>query len=160
MKNVEELWDCIYLQLQMREVKWKVLMKTEKGPSFSLHNFFSPLFSLNFFFRKNMCFPNTSLPKNWGGTKDLLSSPTTQIPSYQMDTTDSITAFSHLLQPPDFSHYVEIDPTGRYGRVLFSLFLSNYLPNSPSFLFSSFLFCLQYNEILGKGASKTVYEPI
>ncbi|KGN66804.1 probable serine/threonine-protein kinase WNK9 isoform X2 [Cucumis sativus] len=47
-----------------------------------------------------------------------------------MDTTDSITAFSHLLQPPDFSHYVEIDPTGRYGR---------------------------YDEILGKGASKTVY---
>ncbi|KAK4379051.1 hypothetical protein RND71_000913 [Anisodus tanguticus] len=32
---------------------------------------------------------------------------------------------------PEFSEYVEVDPTGRYGR---------------------------YNEILGKGASKTVYE--
>ncbi|KAG6588353.1 putative serine/threonine-protein kinase WNK1 [Cucurbita argyrosperma subsp. argyrosperma] len=47
-----------------------------------------------------------------------------------METIDSITGFSNLLQPPDFSQYVEIDPTGRYGR---------------------------YNEILGKGASKTVY---
>ncbi|XP_011032469.1 PREDICTED: probable serine/threonine-protein kinase WNK9 [Populus euphratica] len=36
---------------------------------------------------------------------------------------------SHL-EPPDYSEFVEVDPTGRYGR---------------------------YNEILGKGASKTVY---
>ncbi|KAL3537865.1 hypothetical protein ACH5RR_001231 [Cinchona calisaya] len=33
-------------------------------------------------------------------------------------------------EPPDYSEFVEVDPTGRYGR---------------------------YNEILGKGASKTVY---
>ncbi|KAG6750612.1 hypothetical protein POTOM_045117 [Populus tomentosa] len=36
---------------------------------------------------------------------------------------------SHL-EPPDYSEFVEVDPTGRYGR---------------------------YNEILGRGASKTVY---
>ncbi|XP_038880703.1 probable serine/threonine-protein kinase WNK9 isoform X2 [Benincasa hispida] len=47
-----------------------------------------------------------------------------------MDKTDSISGFSDLVQLPDFSQYVEIDPTGRYGR---------------------------YNEILGKGASKIVY---
>ncbi|KAF5740539.1 hypothetical protein HS088_TW11G00610 [Tripterygium wilfordii] len=37
---------------------------------------------------------------------------------------------AHLEEPDDYSVFVEVDPTGRYGR---------------------------YNEILGKGASKTVY---
>lgn len=72
-----------------------------------------------------------------------------------MDTTGTV-----LEQ--DCSEFVELDPTGRYGRVnTYSCFL--YLvfviciDLLDSFLSSMFSVFLQYNEILGKGASKTVY---
>lgn len=65
------------------------------------------------------------------------------------------------LLEPDYSdsEFVEVDPTGRYGRVTKPLSLSHFLcvlclKFDPFYLF----FWLQYNEILGKGASKTVYE--
>ncbi|KAH9614632.1 hypothetical protein KSS87_003816 [Heliosperma pusillum] len=59
--------------------------------------------------------------------------------------------------------FVEVDPTGRYGRV--SNFIDSFLANHFQFycplyfelnvlLFGGFF---QYNEILGKGASKIVY---
>lgn len=59
------------------------------------------------------------------------------------------------------SEFAEVDPTGRYGRVTILSFFSSfcfffsYYPFSFS---SRFFLWLQYNEILGKGASKTVYE--
>lgn len=65
------------------------------------------------------------------------------------------------------SEFVEVDPTGRYGRVYIYTILTFY--SSPLFaslnshhmffvLILSFEFhVLQYNEILGKGASKIVY---
>ena len=63
---------------------------------------------------------------------------------------------AHLEQ--DYSEFVEVDPTGRYGRVkplslVLSISLYCYLLLSLNFRFLCFL---QYNEILGKGASKTV----
>ena len=63
---------------------------------------------------------------------------------------------------PDYSEFVEVDPTGRYGRVIskFSCFFLT-LILFFLFFFSSFSIdsvILQYNEILGKGSSKTVYE--
>lgn len=64
---------------------------------------------------------------------------------------------------PDDSEFVEVDPTGRYGRVwtkiLFfytGLLCAGVLVVWVDFFFLSYL--MQYNEILGKGASKTVYE--
>ncbi|CAN1807843.1 Serine/threonine-protein kinase WNK1 [Linum perenne] len=74
---------------------------------------------------------------------------------------------SHQLDSSDrLPQFVEVDPTGRYRRV-------NYLNTLPSVSFPPacicftifrgflFFFCflwLQYNEILGKGASKIVYK--
>lgn len=64
---------------------------------------------------------------------------------------------------PDFSEFVEVDPTGRYGRVsnnslsLLFLGVSNSVISAWNLILNWFLFWLQYNEILGKGASKTVY---
>lgn len=66
---------------------------------------------------------------------------------------------------PEISEFVEVDPTGRYGRVCsLSLFVCvkvRFFHSNEvlSLMFCSFLvFLMQYNEILGKGASKTVYE--
>lgn len=60
------------------------------------------------------------------------------------------------------SEFVEVDPSGRYGRVS-SLLSIKYIYAFT--MVSSQLECnfclillLQYNEILGKGASKTVYD--
>lgn len=61
---------------------------------------------------------------------------------------------------PDCSDFVEVDPTGRYGRVIFLVFLC-WVSLFSHFQFTRCCllnFILQYNEILGKGASKTVYE--
>jgi hypothetical protein len=57
------------------------------------------------------------------------------------------------------SEFVEVDPTGRYGRVYIS---SSHIFNFSLswfwlFQFDDFFLFFQYNEILGKGASKTVY---
>lgn len=64
---------------------------------------------------------------------------------------------------PDCSEFVEVDPTGRYGRVL-TICLSLYISLRLMFHFLFWViyffivfWLLQYNEILGKGASKTVY---
>jgi hypothetical protein len=68
---------------------------------------------------------------------------------------------SHL-EPPDYSEFVEVDPTGRYGRVHLSLSLCACVFLLWNELWVWFwgllLFFLQYNEILGRGASKIVYE--
>ena len=73
---------------------------------------------------------------------------------------------THLEPDDSSSEFVEVDPTGRYGRVHPSLSLSIYLTmwiflsfvNIFEFLNLGVLCFLQYNEILGKGASKIVYE--
>lgn len=66
---------------------------------------------------------------------------------------------THLELDDSDSEFVEVDPTGRYGRVYplsLNLWLSfSSFPASVWWYF--FLYLLQYNEILGKGASKTVY---
>jgi hypothetical protein len=53
---------------------------------------------------------------------------------------------------PDYSEFVEVDPTGRYGRVYLSLSLSLSLSLALSALslIFGFLHLLQYNDILGK----------
>jgi len=58
--------------------------------------------------------------------------------------------------------FAEVDPTGRYGRVHIQPFL--YSKFCMFFMFRFFVLIpgfefhvWQYNEILGKGASKTVY---
>ena len=68
---------------------------------------------------------------------------------------------------PEYSEFVELDPTGRYGRVCITPFLlifSFLLFFSVIYTLKFFILILgiefhvwQYNEILGKGASKTVY---
>ena len=63
----------------------------------------------------------------------------------------------------DYLEFVEVDPTGRYRRVNIHLRIPSFLHvviNIWSFEshINVFSLCfLQYNEILGKGASKTVY---
>ncbi|KAL5995113.1 Serine/threonine-protein kinase wnk1 [Asimina triloba] len=57
----------------------------------------------------------------------------------------------------DDSEFVEVDPTGRYGRVLLCFVFPFLCLFFLSLVLNEFFFCLQYSEILGKGASKTVY---
>ncbi|KAF5739527.1 hypothetical protein HS088_TW12G00733 [Tripterygium wilfordii] len=68
---------------------------------------------------------------------------------------------SYLEEPDDYSEFVEVDPTGRYGRVNYVslpifLLLRLIKPFGSDFWIPFFV-ALQYKEILGKGASKTVY---
>ncbi|KAG6753129.1 hypothetical protein POTOM_043173 [Populus tomentosa] len=60
---------------------------------------------------------------------------------------------------PDDSdaEFVEIDPTGRYGRVNVMVILLVALLLMGFFYFSSSLSFLQYKEVLGRGAFKKVY---
>jgi len=61
--------------------------------------------------------------------------------------------------------FVETDPTGRYGRVYIYIYAFPLLINFCWFFMFQFIVLIpgfefhvwQYNEILGKGASKTVY---
>jgi hypothetical protein len=57
---------------------------------------------------------------------------------------------------PDYSEFVEVDPTGRYGRVMFPPINQSISIILFDLLLTSLFLLLQYNEVLGKGASKTV----